>query len=590
MINGFAGNGTAGYSGDGSAATSAQLYQPVGMVFDGSHNLYIADQVNNRLRMVSASDLTISTPVGSGTAGFTGDGGKASAADLNNPLSVVLDSAGNIYIADVQNDVIRKVSGGSISTVAGMYGNGFGFGGDNGAPLGATFNQPTVVVLDSSGNLYIADTVNSRIREVMFGSNKIVTVAGDGGTGFALNGGLPTASSLNGPRGLAMDSAGNLYISDSENHRVLKLSNGKLTLVAGNGTPGFSGDGGPATSAQLNRPLGIAVDASGNLYIADSDNSRIRMVSGTTITTIAGNGLFGYGGDTGYATNALLNFPGAVTVDSAGNVYVADTQNNVVRVLTPVQAPFGPPTINSGGVIGAAEFGAFTSVAPGSWIEIYGSNLAVDSRVWAYSDFRALIGPTSLDGTTVYIGTQPAYIDYISGGQINALIPSTVGPGQQQVTVQTAYGTSAPYAITVNPRQAGVYAPAAFRLGGKQYAWAILPDGTPVLPPNAIPGTTSRQAKPGETITLFGVGFGAVTPSIPAGMFVQTFNAVTTPLQILFGQAGAAISYAGLAPGFVGLYQFNVTVPTIGNSDAIPLTFSLGGSAGPQTLYTAVHN
>jgi uncharacterized protein (TIGR03437 family) len=178
----------------------------------------------------------------------------------------------------------------------------------------------------------------------------------------------------------------------------------------------------------------------------------------------------------------------------------------------------------------------------------------------------------------------------VSPNQIDALIPSTVGPGPQQITIHTPYGTSASYAITVNPRQAGLYAPASFRLGSKQYAWAIFPDGTPVLPPNSIPGTASRQAKPGETITMFGVGFGPVAPSIPAGMFVQTLNAVTTPLMIFFGQASATISYAGLAPGFVGLYQFNMTVPTIGDSDAVPLSFTLGGSAGTQTLYTAVHH
>jgi uncharacterized protein (TIGR03437 family) len=170
------------------------------------------------------------------------------------------------------------------------------------------------------------------------------------------------------------------------------------------------------------------------------------------------------------------------------------------------------------------------------------------------------------------------------------LIPSTAGSGPQQLSVQTAYGTSAPYAITVNPRQAGIYAPASFKLSGKQYAWAVLPDGTPVLPPGSIPNVVSRQAKPGETITLFGAGFGPVTPAIPPGFFVQTLNAVTTPLQVLFGQASAGITYAGMAPGFVGLYQFNLTVPNVGNSDAVPLTFTLGGSATPQTLYTAVHN
>ncbi len=592
LINGFAGNGTAGFSGDSSAATSAQLDGPSGITFDSSHNLYIADQINHRIRVVSAADQTISTIVGTGTAGFSGDGGKATAATLNLPVGLVVDSSGNIYIADSENDVIRKVSGGTISTVAGNYGAGFGYAGDGGAPLGGVFNEPTNLALDSAGNLYITDTFNSRVREVMFGASKIITVAGNSVSGAGGIGGIPIAASLNGPRGLAIDSAGRLFISDSENHRILLVANNRITVFAGTGLPGFSGDGGPATSAQLNHPLGIALDAAGNLYIADSNNSRIRVVSSSTgaITTIAGNGLFGYGGDTGFATDALLNFPAAVLPDANGNIYVADTQNNAIRILTPLQAPLGPPAISAGGVIGAGEFGAFTSVAPGSWIEIYGSNLATATRQWAYSDFRALIAPTSLNESTVFIGTQPAYIDYVSANQINALIPSTVSPGAQQITVQTAYGTSAPYAITINPRQAGVYAPASFKVGGKQYAWAVFPDGSPVLPPNSVPGVSSRQAKPGETITLFGVGFGPVTPSIPAGEFVNTVNAVTTPLQILFGQTGAAITYAGLAPGFVGLYQFNVTVPNVANNDLVPLTFSLGSAASPQTLFTAVHN
>ncbi|HEY4361935.1 MAG TPA: IPT/TIG domain-containing protein [Bryobacteraceae bacterium] len=592
LINGFAGNGTAGFAGDGAASTSAQLNGPVGLAFDSAHNLYIADQINHRIRMISASDHTISTVAGTGTAGYSGDGAKATAATLNLPVDVVLDSSGNIYIADSENDLIRKISGGNISTVAGNYGAGFGFAGDGGAPLGGVFNEPTGLAVDSSGNLYISDTFNSRIREVLFSATKITTVAGDSLAGSGGIGGIPTAASLKGPRDVAIDSSGRLYISDSENHRILVIANNIISIFAGNGTAGFSGDGGLATKAQLNHPLGIAFDSSNNLYIADSNNSRIRMVSAATgnISTIAGSGLFGYGGDTSFATDALLNFPAAVLPDNNGNIYIADTQNNAIRVLTPIQAPIGPPTISSGGVVGAAEFGALTSVAPGSWIEIYGNNLAIATRQWAYSDFRALIAPTSLNDTQVLIGSTPAFVDYVSSNQINALIPSTVAPGTQQLTVQTDYGTSAPYNITINPRQAGVYAPAAFRIGGKQYAWAILPDGTPILPPGSIAGTTTRQAKPGETIVLYGIGFGPVTPAIAPGMFVSTNTALTTPLTVLFGNTNATLSYAGLAPGFVGLYQFNVTVPNVANSDLVPITFSLGGAAGPQTLYTAVHN
>jgi uncharacterized protein (TIGR03437 family) len=242
-------------------------------------------------------------------------------------------------------------------------------------------------------------------------------------------------------------------------------------------------------------------------------------------------------------------------------------------------------------VAGAAAFGAFTSVAPGSWIEIYGSNLAVSSRGWTTADFNGVKAPTSLDGTKVTIGGQDAFIAYISPTQVNAQLPSNVGPGPQQVMVTTAAGTSAPYIITVNLAQPGLLAPPSFQIRGKQYAAALSNDGaTYVLPPGAIPGAASRPAHPGETIVLYGVGFGPVTPIVEAGEVVQQSNALTMPVQIFFGQIPARVSYAGLASGTVGLYQFNVVVPNVAASDAVPVTFTLGGASGEQTLYTAVQD
>jgi uncharacterized protein (TIGR03437 family) len=247
------------------------------------------------------------------------------------------------------------------------------------------------------------------------------------------------------------------------------------------------------------------------------------------------------------------------------------------------------PSINSGGIVSAGAFGAFTSIAPGSWIEIYGSNLAIDSRSWAGSDFNGVNAPTSLDGTKVTIEGQPAFIDYISPGQVNAQVPSNVATGSQQVIVTTASGSSSPYTITVNTVQPGLLAPPSFNIGGTQYVAALFPDNvTYVLPPGLIAGVPSQRAQPGDTIIFYGIGFGPVVPGIPAGQTVEESNTLASSFQIKFGTALASMTYDGLAPSAIGLYQINVVVPTIPSSDSVPLTFTLGGVAGTQTLYIAV--
>ena len=247
-----------------------------------------------------------------------------------------------------------------------------------------------------------------------------------------------------------------------------------------------------------------------------------------------------------------------------------------------------PPAIS--GVITASGFGGFTSIAPGAFIEIYGSNLAADSLNWSNA-FNGVNAPTSLAGTTVTIGGQAAFIAYASPGQVNALVPSNVGTGQQQITVTTAIGTSNSYTVTVNPTAAGMLAPAYLNIGGVQYVGALFPDyQTFVAPPGAISGYASRRAKPGDVIVIYGIGFGPVTPNIPAGQIVPGNTALTLPFQIFFGSAQATLQYAGLAPSLVGVYQFNVVVPNIPPSDAVPVTFTLGGVNGAQTLYTSVGN
>ena len=251
-----------------------------------------------------------------------------------------------------------------------------------------------------------------------------------------------------------------------------------------------------------------------------------------------------------------------------------------------------PPAIQAGGVVSASSYGQFRSVAPGSWLEIYGSNLSTGSREWAGGDFSGVNAPVSLEGTSVRIGGQSAFVQYVSAGQVNAQVPFTVPAGTQQITVSSNAGVSSPFNITVNSTQPGLLAPPSFEIGGRRYAVALFPDNvTYVLPPGAIPGLPSRRAKPGDTIILYGVGFGAVTPNIPAGQIVKQSNTLALPLLIFFGQTRAtSIPFAGLAPDVVGLYQLNVVVPNVPASDAVPLTFTLGGASGSQVLFLAVQN
>ncbi len=328
----FAGNSRPGYSGDGGPATSAQLNTPAGLAVDSKGNVYIADSLNNRVRIVTP-DGQINSFAGNGTVGYVnavGDGGQASQAQLLLPSGVAADSSGNVFIADTGDNLIRKVDiNGTISTFAGI---GYpGFGGDTAAATAASLNHPEDVAVDSSGNVYIADTLDAAIRKVTT-DGIINTIAGDASVGYSGDGGPATSAGLIEPFAVTVDSSGNVYLAEPPDGRIRKVdTKGIITTIAGNGNLGFGGDGSAATSAQLNLPTGVAVDSSGNIYIADSQNGRLRKVSGTTISTVAGNGGLSYSGDGGPASKAQLAAPQGVAVDSAGNFYIADTANNVVR-------------------------------------------------------------------------------------------------------------------------------------------------------------------------------------------------------------------------------------------------------------------
>jgi uncharacterized protein (TIGR03437 family) len=241
-------------------------------------------------------------------------------------------------------------------------------------------------------------------------------------------------------------------------------------------------------------------------------------------------------------------------------------------------------------VAGASDFGGSAAVAPGGWIEIYGTKLAPDTRTWAASDFNGTAAPTQLDGTSVTIGGVPAFVSFISPSQVNAQLPDNVGAGSQPIVITNQTGsTSNVYGVLVNPVAPGLLAPSAFNVGGSQYAAALFPDfSTYALPSGAIAGLNSRPAHPGDTIILYGVGFGPVTPDAPAGQLVQRSNTLATPFQFFVGGVQAAVSYDGLAAGYAGLFQFNIVVPNVPAGNLVPVTFTLGGVTGTQTLYIAV--
>jgi sugar lactone lactonase YvrE len=337
-VSTLAGTGTAGSEGDNGPATQAQLNQPFGLALDSSGNLYIADQINNRVRKLTP-DGNLSTIAGNGKASYSGDGGPATDAALNHPCGIAIDSAGNLYIADTANNSIRKVtSAGTISTFAGT--GQIGNTGDGGEASKALLDHPIGLALDSQGKLYIADTGNNRVR-VVSTDGKIDAFAGNGTAGSDGDGGAAKDARLNRPQGVFVDSAGVVYIADTFNHRIRKVdTDGTITTVAGVGTPGDSGDGGPATKAELRYPKSVVKDAAGNLIIVDSFNARVRVVTpGGIIQTIAGDGFQGYAGDDGPAAKARFRFPSGIVVDSQGRLFITDTQNNRVRMLAP------PPSI-----------------------------------------------------------------------------------------------------------------------------------------------------------------------------------------------------------------------------------------------------
>lgn len=570
VITTVAGNGTIVYSADGGPATKAAIGIPPDVAVDSAGNLYIVDRNNNRIRKVDTSG-TISTFAGNGTSGFSGDGGPATSAELFLPIAVAVDGAGNVYIADGGSNGLRKVdTKGIINSVPVI------------SPTLSRISSPGGMTVDSAGNVYISDLNGSAIYK-LDKSGVLTTVAG-GTFGFSGDGGPATKAALYFPSGVAVDSAGNIYFADKGNNRVRKVdTKGIITTFAGTGTAGYSGDGGAATSAKLGLNLtvafqGVSVDSAGNVYIADPQNNRIRMVNPAgIISTFAGNGTpFATGslgnGDGGPPASASVQQPNGVKVDGAGNIFIADTNHNLIRKVTGAVTTGGSgPTIS--GVVNGASFQP--GIVANSWVTIQGAGLAPKTDDWSNSIVNGAL-PTSLDGVSVTMGGKPAYIYYITPSQLNVLAPDLT-PGPVSVVVTTPSGSSPPVTVT-----AGLYGPAFFLWPASQVV-ATRQDYSLAVKAGTFAGASTVAAKPGDILVLWATGFGPTSPAVTPGFAVPGDKAysTSTPPAVTIGNISALVYGAALAPGSVGLYQIAIQVPASLADGDWPIQASIGGATSP---------
>jgi uncharacterized protein (TIGR03437 family) len=573
-ISTIVGNGTLSYSGDGGLASQAQLNAPQGVAADAAGNLYVADTLNNVVRKVSPNG-TIANFAGNGGVGSSGDGSAATSAQLHGPQGLAVDASGNVFIADTLNAKVRKVSAsGIISTVAGS--GTPGYGGDGGAAASAQLNLPIGVAVDSSGNLYIADFGNSRVREVS-ASGAITTVAGSGSNGYSGDGGQAVKAQLNGPQGVAVDAAGDLFIADTENNLIREVTpGGVISTVAGNGVSGYSGDGGLATSAQVGNPVSVTVDAAGNIYTVDA-SARVRQVyPNGRIATIAGNGSLGYSGDGGLATQAQLNAPSAIALGNNGNLYVADTANSAVRLLQ---------YAGNGLAIGAVTNAASSisgPVAPGEVVVLYGSGLG-PARLAQYQldPSSGLVG-TGLAGTSVIFNGTPGPVLYTSATQVAAVVPYSIAGSAVQVFVEYQGQTSAPVTLPV-----AAVAPALFTQdsSGKGQAAASNQDGT-------LNGA-AHPAKVGSYISLWLTGAGQTNPAGVDGLpGAAPLPQPAAAVSVTIGGQSVTPQYAGQAPTAVaGVMQINALIPSgIQAGNAVPVVVQVGSVSTQAGVTVAVGN
>ncbi len=562
-------------AGDGGPATSATLSSPSAVALDHSGNLFIADTGFQRIRQVASSGV-ITTAGGTGAAGYNGDGIPAVKAMVHSPSGVAVDSAGSLVVPDTINNRVRRVNGGVIGTVVGT-----GIGGSipqPTPPLQTPLNYPSGVCYDLAGNQYIVDQNNNRVLQVPPGSGLAVTIAGQAdttpGSGAAGDGGLARSAHLYNPTACATDASGNLYIADTGNHRIRKVNPaGIISTVAGTGMAGTSGDEGPAKVAALNGPLGVAVDGSGNVFIGDTKNHLVRMVTADgVIHTIAGTGSSGFAGDGGSAQIAQLYSPAGVTVDGSGNVYVADSGNNRVRVLSPqaaqqVTPPTSPVTPIQPGqapvvaVENAASM-AQGAVAPGELVTIVGAGLGPQSSAAGALNAVGQV-PGLLAGTEVDFGGVAAPVFSTQYSQVTVQVPYTVA-GSVSTPVTVLYLGQTVGAANV---ALAVAAPGLFPQVWNQ-------DGSA--------NSSSNPAPAGSTVIVYGTGEGQRNGSNIAGLpAAAPYASPVQPAVLTIGGAVASLAFSGAAPGQVGVIQVNAVVPGTLPSGLNPVVLTVGTVSSP---------
>ena len=564
-ITTVAGNGNLGNSGDGGPAISASIGSAQGVVVDKAGNIYIADGIFNLIRKVDAQGI-ISTYAG-GNVVDLGDGGLATNARLDFGPAVhaglAVDNAGNLYIADTGDMRVRKIdaSSGIITTVAGNSpGLGIGgFSGDGGAATSAALNSPDGVALDSAGNVYIADNGNQRIRKVDTSGN-ITTLAGIGFvTGSdAGDGGPANKAELSSISDVAVDNAGNVYIADQEHIRQVNKS-GTINTVA----HGFFGTCVATPQPVANSDVaatGFAVDSAGNLFIADKMGTCIQELSNGTVTTVAG-----------FPVTANIGEPYAVALDSSGNIYIAEG-SVVLKVGAQVTPPTNPPSFTESGVVNGASF-AQGGVVAGEIATIFGSNLTSSAGINLSSSLPL---PTELQNVSVTVNGTPAPIfavDNVNGQQqINFQVPwATKSIAKIQVTNR---GAASPVVFT--PVQINQPAIFNYSAGGDVFG--------AILHSNFKLANTADPAKAGETVLIYCTGLGYVVAPLPADGVAATGQMTMNAPTVTIGGANAPVSFSGLAPGYVGLYQVNAQVPSGLAAGNQPVIITIGGAMSKSVL------
>jgi len=401
IITTIAGNGIGAYTGDGGPATSASFSEPQNVVVDDTGNVYVVDEDDNVIRKINSLGI-INTIIGSGAIGYSGDGGQARLAKLNSPGGAAIDRKGNIYITDTYNHVIRKVNRlGIISTIAG-HGTISGYGGDGNAATTAYLNFPEMIAVDGIGNLFITDAGNNRIRKIdTFGI--ITTIAGTGVASYSGDGAAATLATLSYPTGIAVDTtSGIIYIGDANNNAARKIdAAGIITTFAGNGVSGYSGDGGLAKNALLNSPQGVTIDTAGSIYISDGGNNAIRKVTvAGIISTYAGTGVAGFSGDGGPATLAKIFNPPGITVDVTGNLYIAEYYNSRVRKVSFCASPLN---VSISGTFSVCIGDSTLLTANGATTYTWSTNAVTTNTVYAKPASTSSFSVTGVNGGCIAI-------------------------------------------------------------------------------------------------------------------------------------------------------------------------------------------